>query len=427
MTLPRNRRPLQSRWFLRLIILTLALIPLSATIGKTRPGIDGLRADHYRVLQGKRVGLLTNPAGVDSSGIPTLDILFRAPEVKLVALFGPEHGIYGDEQANEPVDNKIDPKTRLPVYSLYGKYRTPTAQMLKGIDVMVIDLQDIGVRSYTYVSCMRLTMQACFLNGVEVVILDRPNPLGGLKVDGPLLEKEFRSYVGAFQVPYVHGLTIGELARIAKATPGWLEIPDDVRKQGKLTIVPLSGWKREMTWDRTGLQWVPTSPIIPNLSAVLGYAMTGLGSEINSFRHGYGTEYPFRLLSNPSVSTDTLLNALQKLDLPGMHFVKTNATNPKGAKVEGVYVQVTDWNKVSPTALSFRMMPLACQLEKKNRYREASKNKVDLFNKHVGSASWWKEIHSRGAQANTDKFLTRWKKDADEFQAWSAKFWIYRE
>ena len=409
------------------LFLGLMFIPVISLSAKTRLGIDNLRADGFEVLKGKRVGLLTHPAGVDSEGVSTVQILYQAKAVKLVALFGPEHGIYGNEEANEPVDNQIDPKTRLPVYSLYGKYRTPTKKMLSNIDVMVIDLQDIGVRSYTYISCMRLTIEACFLNRVEVVVLDRPNPLGGLKVDGPIMEKELRSYVGAFEIPYVHGLTIGELARIAKSTPGWLDVPDSIRKQGKLTIVPMTGWKRSMTWDQTGLKWVPTSPIIPNLSAVLGYATAGLGSEINGFRHGYGTEYPFRLLSHPDVSNETLLTALQGLNLKGFRFVITEATNQRGEKVEGVYVQVDDWDHLSPTTLSFWMMPLSCLLEKKNPYSSAKSSRASLFNKHVGSSAWWEELSRKGGKADVPKFLKQWKHDAEEFQAWSAKYWIYRE
>lgn len=409
------------------LVIAAILLPAPFVAGKTLPGIDVLRANHYIILKGKRVGLLTHPAGVDSNGVSTLEILHKAKTVKLVALFGPEHGIYGDENANEPVDNQIDPKTRLPVYSLYGKYRTPTKGMLKNLDVMVIDLQDIGVRSYTYISCMRLTLEACFRNKVEVVILDRPNPLGGLKVDGPVLEKGLRSYVGAFMIPYVHGLTIGELARLAKFTAGWLDISDKMRKKGKLTVVPMEGWTRSMTWNQTGLAWIPTSPIIPNLSAVLGYAMTGLGSEINGFRHGYGTEYPFRLLSHREVTTDALLHALKGLDIPGMQFAKTEASNPRGEKVEGVYVQVSNWASLSPTSLSFLMMSLACKLEGRNPYQVASKNRINLFNKHVGSNAWWKEISTRGSRANVENYLARWKSDSADFKSWASQYWIYPE
>ena len=225
-------------------------------------GIDVLARKQFHALQGKRVGLLTHPAGVNRYGTSTIDVLRQSPRVNLVALFGPEHGIYGDEKANIPVADRIDPKTRLPVYSLYGKYRRPTKAMLDRIATMVVDLQDIGSRSYTYVSCMRYVMEEAFQQGKEVVVLDRPNPLGGLKVDGPPLNKQWMSYVGAFQVPYVHGMTIGELANMAKNKPGVLQIPDRDRKRGRLNIIRMSGWSRRMMWSSTGLEWVPTSPAI---------------------------------------------------------------------------------------------------------------------------------------------------------------------
>jgi len=239
-------------------------------------GIDVLEANRFEQVAGKRVGLLTHPAGVNRRGVSTVDVLRRAPQVNLVALFGPEHGIYGDEKANVPVDDKIDPRTGLPVYSLYGKYRTPTPKMLSGLDALVIDLQDIGTRSYTYVSCMRLAMQACFEQGVEVIVLDRPNPLGGLKIDGPPLDAKWKSYVGAFRVPYVHGLTIGELARMCKYGPGVMDIDEATRQAGKLTVVPMRGWNRTMRWPETGLKWIPTSPMIPDSAAAAGYPMVGL-------------------------------------------------------------------------------------------------------------------------------------------------------
>ncbi|HYD83810.1 MAG TPA: DUF1343 domain-containing protein, partial [Opitutus sp.] len=241
-------------------------------------GIDVLEALGFSAVKGKRLGLLTHPAGVNRNGVSTVDVLRRAPGTKLVALFGPEHGIYGDEKAEVRIADRRDARTGLPVFSLYGRTRKPTAAMLKGLDAMVIDLQDVGTRSYTYVSAMKLTMEACFEANVEVIVLDRPNPLGGLKADGPLLDAKWTSYVGAFRVPYVHGLTIAELARMAKEAPGVLAIPDAVRARGKLTVIPMRGWRRSMRWPETGLKWVPTSPMIQDFSAVIGYAMVGLGT-----------------------------------------------------------------------------------------------------------------------------------------------------
>ena len=391
-------------------------------------GIDVLERSNFRAISGKRVGLLTHPAGLNRRGESTVDVLRRARNVQLVALFGPEHGIYGDEAASVPVDDKIDERTGLPVYSLYGQFRRPTAKMLEGIDAMVIDLQDIGVRSYTFTSCMRYTMEACFDHGVEVIILDRPNPLGGLKADGPPLDRKWRSYVGAFHVPYVHGLTIGELARISKASPGWLEVSDEVRRNGKLTVIPMEGWRRSMLWHQTGLRFHPTSPFIPDLSAVLGYSMTGLGAQIGGFSHGIGTPYPFRFLRFTGKTPEEIQAALRRRNIPGVDFRIVETKTRAGAPVRGVLVVARDWESLRPTELSFHMMQLTAEWTPGgNPFRAASANEMDLFNKHVGSSAWWEEITSRGANARTQLFVDRWTRNAKAFHESTRPFWLYRE
>ncbi|MGB0333824.1 MAG: DUF1343 domain-containing protein [Opitutales bacterium] len=387
-------------------------------------GIDRLERSGYKAIAGKRVGLLTHPAGVNRRGESSIDVLQRAPNARLVALFGPEHGIYGNEKANVPVEDRIDPRTGLPVHSLYGKYRKPTKQMLRGLDALVVDLQDVGVRSYTYVSCMRYAMEACFENGVEVIVLDRPNPLGGLKVDGPPLEERWRSYVGAFYVPYVHGLTIAELARMAKHMPGWMHTAESARKNGKLTIIPMRGWSRDMLWTQTGLPWIPTSPYIPDLSAVLGYAMTGLGAQEGGFSHGIGTPYPFRLLNYKGKTPQQLKTALEARRIPGLNYRIVQTTTAAGRPVSGVYVSVTDWGSLRPTELSFHMMQLAATWSPTNPFK-ASKNPT-LFNKHVGSTSWWNEITSRGSGARVHQFVETWSQAARRFQQTTKRFQIYQ-
>lgn len=394
-----------------------------ANADRIQLGIDVLEQSSFRAVAGKRVGLLTHPAGVNREGVSSIEVLRRARNVRLVSLFGPEHGIYGDEKANIPVDDKIDQRTGLPVFSLYGKYRKPTAKMLEGLDALIVDLQDVGVRSYTYVSCMRYAMEACFEQGVEVVILDRPNPLGGRKVDGPPLDKKWRSYVGAFHVPYVHGLTIAELARIAKHAPGWMEVPDEVRRRGKLTVVPMQGWRRDMLWPATGLEWVPTSPYVPDLSAVLGYAMTGLGAQEGGFSHGIGTPYPFRLLRHKDKTPAEVKRALQACNIPGLSFHVLKTRSAAGAPVEGVYVSVSDWSALRPTELSFHMMRITEEWTPGNPFAEA-KN-TGLFNKHVGSTAWWEEISQRGHRARVDAFVDSWAKNALRFQKKAERFWIY--
>jgi len=391
-------------------------------------GIDVLEANGFREIAGKRIGLLSHPAGVNRYGVSTLDVLRRAKNVKIAALFGPEHGFYGNAPASQNIADAIDKKTGLPVYSLYGKNNRPTKEQLKGIDALVIDLQDIGVRSYTFSVCMKYAIEACFANNIEVVILDRPNPLGGLKVDGPMLDKTLFSGVGQFQVPYVHGLTMGELARLAVNTPGALNIPDAARLKGRLTVVPMRGWRRSMRWPETGLRFVPTSTNIRDFPACVGYAMTGLGCQIGGFKHGIGSQHPFRGISYAGRPVDDLLHALTALKLPGLGFRKVALTTPDGAaKGIGIYVDVTDWDDWRPTELSFNLMVLACALDTKtkNPFAAATPEAARSFNIHTGSLAWWDALKRDGARVDLPGFLRKWKHEAAAFQQNSRKFWLY--
>ncbi len=411
-------------------IYTAFLLILFTSIADCAPkimlGIDVLESMRFEPLRYKRVGLLTHPAGVNRYGKSTVDVLRSAKNVRLTALFGPEHGIYGDEKANIPVLDKIDKRTKLPVYSLYGKYRKPTPKMLANIDVLVIDLQDIGSRSYTYISCMLRAMEACFENGKEVMVLDRPNPLGGLKVDGPPLDSEFKSYVGMFKVPYVHGLTIGELARLAKHTRGAMEITSNAQRHGKLTVIPMRGWKRSMLWSDTGLKWKPTSPAVPTFSAALGYSMTGLGCQIGGFQHGYGTTRPFRLLTFPKQSPAQLKAYLGKYKIRGISFIPTRAKSLDGKKIiSGLYVGINDWQALRPTELSLYMMKLTCILNGGNVFRYTDKNQALLFNKHTGSREFWRELSTKGAYIDIDWFVRKWENVNQDFKRYSKRFHLY--
>src|SRR4030066_2408080 len=229
-------------------------------------GIEVLKESNFKILEGKRVGLITNPTGVDSKLKSTIDILYEPTNVHLVALFGPEHGVRGDYAAGDIVETYTDPQTNLPVFSLYGRTRKPTAEMLKGIDVLVYDIQDIGCRSYTYISTMGLIMEAASENNIEVVVLDRPNPLGGNRVEGGLVQGVYFFFVSIFWIPYVYGLTCGELAKL---------INEEGMLRGgvkcKLTVVPIEGWNRGMYFEETGLPWVPTSPHIPHMFSPFYY------------------------------------------------------------------------------------------------------------------------------------------------------------
>lgn len=389
-------------------------------------GVDVLEATGFRAIAGKKVGLLTHPAGVNRRGESTIEVLRRAPNSKLVALFAPEHSLSGDIKASVNFDDAVDPRTGLPVYSLHGKNRKPTPAQLKGLDALVIDLQDIGVRSYTYNVVMRYALDECFRNGVEVIVLDRPNPLGGFKVDGPLLDREWFSGVGAFRIPYVHGLTMGELARLAASEPGILDVPEVVRRKGRLTIVPMRGWKRSMRWPETGLTFVPTSPMVRDFPAVMGYAMTGLGCEYSGFKHGIGAAHPFRGLTFKGIPADRLIRDLTALNIAGLSYRKLTLPGPDGKPREGVYVDVADWNAWRPTELSFQLMRLACRYDPPNPFNKITSVQARSFNIHVGSTAWWNALKRDGARVNIDSFQETWRTDAARYQQLTRKYWLYQ-
>ncbi len=413
--------------FIQVLCLFLLSMGALAAQPKVQLGIDVLESMDFRPLQGKRVGLLTHPAGVNRNGRSTIDILKQSPRVNLVALYGPEHGIDGKAKADVYVPSSTDPRTGLPVHSLYADTRKPTPAMLRGLDIMVIDLQDLGTRSYTYISAMKRTMEACFEQEVEVMVLDRPNPLGGLKVDGPMLNKGLESYVGAFYVPYVYGLTIGELARMTKVTPGWMEISPDKQRNGRLTVIPMRGWSRDMLWPDTGLRWIPTSPAIPDVSAAMGYPMTGLGSQIGGFQHGYGTRFPFRLLTYPGKSPVEIAQALNQFNIPGIQLRPIRFQDHNGQQREGAYVVITDWQQVRPTEISFYMMKLAVAWDSRgNPFTNAASGSARLYNIHVGSMAWWEAITTRGAQVQVEPFIELWQREALAFQRQSQRFWLYQ-
>jgi uncharacterized protein YbbC (DUF1343 family) len=391
------------------------------TTGKVMLGIDVLAAEGFARLQGLRCGLVTHRAGVNGLGQRTVDVLARAPGVKLVKLFGPEHGIDGDAKAEISVKNARDARTGLPVFSLYGATRRPTPEMLSGLDVVLIDFQDVGARSYTYISCMRYVIEACFSldRPVKVIVLDRPNPLGGEKVDGPFLDRKWRSYVGAYETPYVHGLTIGEIARWAVATPGVLELDEAKRRRGALDVVTMRGWRRSMTWNLTGLNWVPTSPMINSAKAALGYAMSGLGCMDSGFSHTSGVDQNFRFLTYPRRKAADLMAAFGNA-VPGLVLQPRQLADG----TQGVYLSVGDWVKLRPTAISLHMLRQAC-VWSSNPFAGLTGSKRELFIKHLGSEAFFEELRTQGARIDLGRWMQRWDGDAAAFRARTASFRLY--
>lgn len=412
------------------------LTPRSETGPRVMLGIDVLETSGFAAIKGKRIGLLTHPAGVNRLGVSTIDVLRRAPDARLVALFAAEHGLYGSAAAEVKISNSVDPRTGLPVHSLYGQTVRPTKAMLKGIDALVIDLQDIGTRSYTFASAMKRAMEGCFEHGVEVIVLDRPNPLGGLKADGPPLDAQWakNNYVGAFRVPYVHGLTIGELARMAKEAPS-VDMPEAVRVRGRLTVIPMRGWTRSMRWPETGLRWVATSGLIQDWGAVQGYPMVGLGTYHDprskfdlGFRHGIGSAHPFRGISHTTVKLEALEKELRALNIRGVQFRRVSATDRNGKPAVGLYTEIIDYDEWRPTELNFHLMKLAVKFAPagRNPFAPAPGREISGFLRHLGSTAFHQEIATKGVRVDLDAWLRLWRDQAKVYQEQSKRYWLYQ-
>ena len=287
-----------------------------------KTGIEVLRDRGFEGLKGRRVGLVTNPSGVDRHLNSTIDILFNAPGVELVALYGPEHGVRGDVYAGGKVSDTIDSATGLPVYSLYGSTRKPAPEMLEGIDVMVYDIQDVGARSYTFISTLGLVMEACADKGIEVMVLDRPNPLGGKKIEGCYVERPFNSFVSQYRIPYIYGLTVGELAMLINEEGlNRGQLGDQALSKCRLTVVPMEGWTRDMLYEDTGLPWVLPSPNIPFKDSPLYYVSSGICGELYGFLNiGVGYTLPFQIFGAPWIDPVALKEKLDSYRLPGISF-----------------------------------------------------------------------------------------------------------
>jgi len=406
-----------------------APVPPPEKLPRVMLGIDVLEAEKFAAIAGKKIGLLTHPPGVNRRGESTVDVLRRAPNAKLVALFAPEHGYNGDIKAGTNFGDALDQRTGLPIYSLYGKNIKPTKAQLKGLDALVIDLQDIGVRSYTFNVVMRYAMDACFETGVEVIVLDRPNPLGGLKVDGPPLDPENMSGVGAFpRMPYVHGLTIGEIARVAKAGSraiSGMAVTEKVREKGLLTVIPMRGWTRAMRWPDTELKWVPTSPNIPTFESVIGYAMVGLGTQNSGWTWGIGRDFPFRGIGFAKKTPDEIIKAMDAYKIPGIRLVKKPGLGSDGKLLTGVYVEISDWDAWHPTELSFYMHKQAALWQRLNPFSVMTTSEQRTFKIHVGSTAWQSALAREGGRVNVPSFLANWATRAEIYREQTKKFWLY--
>jgi uncharacterized protein YbbC (DUF1343 family) len=323
-------------------------------------GLDQI-ADYQHLFKNKKIGIITNHTAVNRQGEHITDIFLNLPDVTVAALFGPEHGVRGQAVAGERVESQVDPLTDIPVYSLYGASKKPTPEMLKNIDVLVFDIQDIGARFYTYIWTMFYALQAAAENNITFVVLDRPNPITG-KIEGPILEQEFSSFVGLQPIPIRHGLTIGELAKMFVGEK-WIG-----ETKTELIVVPIKNWRRDMWFDETGLQFIPPSPNMPTLETATIYPGTCL-LEGTNVSEGRGTDTPFLLFGAPWINADRLCAQLNRLELTGVHFepaeftpmsLPGKAPNPKyeNKKCFGAKIHITNRDSLNAYACGMHIIKM---------------------------------------------------------------------
>jgi uncharacterized protein YbbC (DUF1343 family) len=392
------------------LVLTLLLLAVSLPAHALTLGIERLESMGFEPLKGKRVGLITNHTGVDSNGRKTREILFKARGVKLTALFSPEHGIDGVELAGRYVANRKDPLTGLLVHSLYGPTRKPTPEMLAGIDLLVFDMQDIGVRSYTYISTMARCMEAAGEAGIEFMVLDRPNPLGGIRVEGPPVEPEWISFVGQVPVPYVHGMTCGELARMLNEKQ-WMAA------RCKLKVVTMEGWERRMLWEDTGLRWVKTSPNIPRADSPAYYIATGIVGSLAGLETGVGGPTPFQVCAAKGIDADTFTRFVQNLNVDGVRAKPYAADGFNGCRL-----QIDPAGKGNLSFLALALLAEINRNSKPDLFAKSPKDKADIFFKVYGSRSIETQLRQG---VSIQKIAASWQPGVENFRKQRASYLFY--
>jgi uncharacterized protein YbbC (DUF1343 family) len=385
-------------------------------------GIDRLLDTDRGLIHGRRVGVVCNPASIDSAFRHTADRLVQDPEVTVAALFGPQHGFRSDVQDNMiETPHASDRRRQVPIYSLYSETREPSAQMLRDIDVLVIDLQDVGTRVYTYIYTMANCMRAAARHGVRVVVCDRPNPIGGEAVEGNLLQPAYASFVGQFPIPLRHGMTIGELARLFN---------DRFHIGAALDVVPLGGWRRSMYHDATGVPWVIPSPNLPTLDSAIVYPGAVL-FEGTRLSEGRGTTRPFELIGAPWIDGDRLADAMNGLGLPGVHFRPAffEPTFQKHAKETcgGCQIHVLDRQKFRPVQTAVQLMaefrrqdPARFPWREPPYEYEHDKEPIDIL---YGSDQLRRTLDAAG---DVDALVSSWEADEAAFRRTREPFLLYR-
>jgi uncharacterized protein YbbC (DUF1343 family) len=397
-----------------------AVIVLNPAKPLIKTGIEVLKSSKFKQLEGKRIALVTNPTGVDDNLVSTIDLLFAAKNVKLVALFAPEHGVRGDVYAGGAVENTVDSATGVPVYSIYGKNLKPSPDLLRGVDAIVYDIQDNGCRSYTFISTLGKIMEAAAENDKEVIVLDRPNPLGGEKVEGSLVEDGYISFVSQFKIPYLYGLTVGELAQLINGE-------NLVGKQCRLTVIKMNGWRRSMTYDDTRLPWILPSPHVPQAITSFFYPASGILGELGYLSIGVGYTLPFQIFAAPWIDANRFSAALNSLNLPGVMFrpicVKPYYSVFSGQNIQGVQFFITDYKKAALSEIQFYVMQVIAELYPDRAvFAKANESRFRMFDLVCGS-NYIRETFSQTNKASS--ILNFWNKDVKSFKELSKGYYLY--
>ncbi len=350
---------------------------------KILTGLDILENSDFGFLKEKRVGLITNQTGLNQNGIQNVNLFLASPNVQLKAVFSPEHGFEGMVQAGEKINSISNSPSGIPYYSLYGKTRKPSKEMLQGLDALVFDIQDIGIRSYTYNSTMGLAMEAAGEMGIEFIVLDRPNPLGGEKIEGNILNREFSSFIGMYPIPYIHGLTTCELASLINKK-GW------VKSSCKLTVVNMENWQRKMIWEDTKLEWIAPSPNVPTSITPQYMAATGILGELGVFSIGIGTEKPFEFIGAPWINKIEMAEKMNHLKLSGVSFNPITFSPTKGLfqdeEVNVIQLHISNFEQAELLKIQFYFMVAHDELyPNKNPFKLATKSQLNMFDNALGT------------------------------------------
>lgn len=417
---------MKKKWLTGVLTLLLVLSTVTAAIAKNdkekenekfRLGVEVLLQNKLDLIKGKRVGLITNPTGVDQKLNSIVDLLYNNPNVKLTALYGPEHGVRGSAQAGSYVEKYTDEKTGLPVYSLYGSTKKPTPEMLSNVDVLLFDIQDVGARFYTYIYTMALAMEAAKENNIPIIVLDRPNPISGTKVEGPVLEDKYSSFVGEYAIPVRHGMTVGELAQLFNK---------EFNIGADLTVVKMDGWKRNMYYDDTPLQFVMPSPNMPTLDTALVYPGACL-IEGTNISEGRGTTRPFELIGAPFINGDDLAEKLNSYHLPGVSF-RSASNVPTFSKfvnqlTNGVQIHVTNRNTYNSFETGLYIVKTIHDMYPNQfQFRTPGSNGISYFDNLVGNGSIRAGIE---AGKSVEEMEASWQTDLNKFMDVREKYLLY--